>query len=145
MKRVYLTALGLYHVFFTEYGNTEFVARSNIRPLSANATTKKRPMEIKPQQQPLKKKKKQTYEEHLAKKDQEHREKQSAWLNFNTKAAKKQSLVGPKKVVPAINKKSIFATQDNPFSRVGVTGSGKPMTQYHQRGKHTYQAKNDQE
>ncbi|KAG0044785.1 hypothetical protein BGZ83_009934 [Gryganskiella cystojenkinii] len=58
-------------------------------------------------------------------------QKQMAWQNF-AKGASKKSKSGP------VLKKSIFATPDNPEGKVGVVGSGKGMTQFHQRGKHVY-------
>ncbi|CAO3615487.1 unnamed protein product [Cunninghamella blakesleeana] len=58
--------------------------------------------------------------------------KKNAWLNFAGDKKKK------KQKVSAINKKSIFKTPDNPDSKVGVVGSGRGMTSYQQRGRHSY-------
>ncbi|KAF9437446.1 hypothetical protein BGZ76_000709 [Entomortierella beljakovae] len=59
-------------------------------------------------------------------------QKQMAWQNFAKGGAKKGVKATP------VMKKSIFATPDNPEGKVGVVGSGKGMTQFHQRGKHIY-------
>ncbi|KAI8071724.1 hypothetical protein BC940DRAFT_330943 [Gongronella butleri] len=59
--------------------------------------------------------------------------KKNAWLNFATKDKK-----GKRK--SAINTKSIFRTPDSLDSKVGVVGSGRGMTDYQQRGKHSFQA-----
>ncbi|ORZ14754.1 hypothetical protein BCR42DRAFT_417608 [Absidia repens] len=60
--------------------------------------------------------------------------KKNAWLDFAKGGDKKKK---KQKVVP-INKKSIFRTPDNPESKVGVVGSGRGMTSYQQRGKHSF-------
>ncbi|KAF9161331.1 hypothetical protein DFQ26_004655 [Actinomortierella ambigua] len=59
---------------------------------------------------------------------QERIQKQNAWKNFAAKG-KKTGMLG---------KKSMFASPDGPQGKVGVVGSGKGMTQFHQRGKHVY-------
>ncbi|KAI8825819.1 uncharacterized protein EV422DRAFT_491434 [Fimicolochytrium jonesii] len=66
------------------------------------------------------------------KKEQEQSSKQQAWLQF----AKGGSSSGS----GAEKKRNIFATPDDPMAKVGVVGSGKPMTQFQQRGKHVFQA-----
>jgi survival-of-motor-neuron-related-splicing factor 30 len=65
----------------------------------------------------------------------EQRERQQAWLKFasGTSVSKKKS-----KKISILNKKSMFSTPDNPNGRVGVIGSGKPMTQFNQRHRHVY-------
>lgn len=63
------------------------------------------------------KKKKQTLKEHVAKREAEQQGKQNAWQSFNNKAAKKK-VIG--KFPVSINKKSIFATVDDPFGKVIV-------------------------
>ncbi|KAI9010680.1 hypothetical protein DFJ74DRAFT_685342 [Hyaloraphidium curvatum] len=50
-------------------------------------------------------------------------ERVKGWQSFATKKT------------PLANKSSIFATSEDPGYRVGVTGSGKPMTQFAQRQK----------
>ncbi|KAI8853878.1 hypothetical protein BC829DRAFT_439665 [Chytridium lagenaria] len=63
----------------------------------------------------------------------EHQKKQNAWKSFAT-GGKKTAL----KTAPPLKKQSMFATPDDPNARVGVIGSGKPMTHFEQRGKHIY-------
>ncbi|KAI9591504.1 hypothetical protein BDF19DRAFT_454855 [Syncephalis fuscata] len=67
---------------------------------------------------------------------QEQRERQQSWLSFASGGKKKAV-----KKTGAINKKSIFATPDNGQGRVGVVGSGRPMTQFGNRNKHVYENK----
>ncbi|KAJ1923146.1 Survival of motor neuron--splicing factor 30 [Tieghemiomyces parasiticus] len=57
------------------------------------------------------------------------REKQSSWLEFARKSSKKKGRGG------AINSKSIFASPDTVKGKVGVVGSGKPMTENRTRHK----------
>ncbi|CAG8549291.1 6312_t:CDS:2 [Acaulospora morrowiae] len=67
--------------------------------------------------------------------------KQKTWLAFASgpSAAPGRKTTKTKRLVqPPINKKSIFATPENPEGKVGVVGSGKPMTQFQQRGKHIF-------
>lgn len=141
-----LNQKGAYNCLFTHTGNAEFVEPQNVRAVSAGKVfTVKKPLTNAASIKPLlnadgtnKKKKKQTYQEFLDKKDVVHKDRQSAWLNFTKKTASssagKRSSSVP--VKPAINKKSIFATQDT--GKVGVVGSGLPMTQFPQREKHRY-------
>lgn len=58
-------------------------------------------------------------------------QKQKAWLDFahGKKGTKKLKTTAP------MRKQSIFATPDDPNAKVGVTGSGRPMTQYSQKKK----------
>ncbi|CAG8509759.1 15663_t:CDS:2 [Dentiscutata erythropus] len=67
--------------------------------------------------------------------------KQKTWLAFasGTAVAPGKKTTRTKRLVqPPINKRSIFATPENPEGKVGVVGSGKPMTQFQQRGKHIF-------
>ncbi|CAG8804898.1 30289_t:CDS:2 [Gigaspora margarita] len=67
--------------------------------------------------------------------------KQKTWLAFasGTAVAPGKKTTKTKRLVqPPINKRSIFATPENPEGKVGVVGSGKPMTQFQQRGKHIF-------
>jgi survival-of-motor-neuron-related-splicing factor 30 len=117
---------GNYTVSFTAYGTTEFVSPDGVRAMSSEEVTKKRTLDSKTVNASatgtaVRKRKKQTLAEHIAKKEQEHADKQNSWVNFNAK-------LGSKTRRPAINRKSIFATSDKPNARVGVTGSGQGMT-----------------
>ncbi|KAJ3049806.1 hypothetical protein HK097_009208, partial [Rhizophlyctis rosea] len=77
-------------------------------------------------------------------KDNEQVQKQQAWLAFatgkSTGKTKTKAAASPATPAPLLAKKkaSIFATPDDPNAKVGVVGSGKPMTQFVQRGKHVY-------
>ncbi|PVV02095.1 hypothetical protein BB560_003461 [Smittium megazygosporum] len=53
---------------------------------------------------------------------------QKSWLEFNKKNKKRK--------VPAINKNSIFKSPDTIDGKVGVSGSGRRMTQFTERIKH---------
>ncbi|ORX56897.1 hypothetical protein DM01DRAFT_1334458 [Hesseltinella vesiculosa] len=58
--------------------------------------------------------------------------KKNSWLDFaKDKKGKRKK---------AINTKSIFRTPDSLDSKVGVVGSGRGMTGYHQQGKHSFQS-----
>ncbi|GES94681.1 hypothetical protein GLOIN_2v1633572 [Rhizophagus clarus] len=62
--------------------------------------------------------------------------KRKSWLAFASGSAMapgKKTTKTKRLVQPPINKKSIFATPENPEGKVGVVGSGKPMTQFQQR------------
>ncbi|CAG8498494.1 10679_t:CDS:2 [Paraglomus occultum] len=62
--------------------------------------------------------------------------KQKQWLAFAHSAAAapgRRTNKAKRLVQPPINKKSIFATPENPEGKVGVVGSGRPMTQFQQR------------
>ncbi|KAJ3267501.1 hypothetical protein HK104_005818, partial [Borealophlyctis nickersoniae] len=80
-----------------------------------------------------KKKKKNFNKTGSSKKESEQAEKQKAWLSFATGKGSKKA------PAPLLKKSSIFSTPDDPNAKVGVVGSGKPMTQFHQRGKHIFQ------
>ena len=114
-------------------------------PAAATATATVEPVK--------KKKKKQTLEEHHAKKELEQQKKQSAWLQFTKKAGTfesnqttiifiinsrtyEQTHVGKTMKKPIINEKSIFKTSENPLAKVGVVGSGRPMTEAAKTAKH---------
>ncbi|GBC12010.2 survival of motor neuron-related-splicing factor 30 [Rhizophagus irregularis DAOM 181602=DAOM 197198] len=70
------------------------------------------------------------------KKINEQNLKQKSWLAFASGSAMapgRKTTKTKRLVQPPINKKSIFATPENPEGKVGVVGSGKPMTQFQQR------------
>ncbi|KAJ3188057.1 hypothetical protein HK101_009244 [Irineochytrium annulatum] len=73
------------------------------------------------------------YQENLKNMDAEHMKKQKSWQSFA--GGKKASL----KTAPPLKKQSIFSTPDDPNAKVGVVGSGKPMTNFQTRGKHIYE------
>ena len=63
----------------------------------------------------------------------ERDKKQASWQSFQAKTKKKKR-TGFR---TNLKKKSIFATSDNPEARVGVTGSGKGMTEFNAKRKIT--------
>jgi len=69
-----------------------------------------------------------------AQKTAEQVSKQAAWQKFAKKGEKKGV------VIAGLQGKSIFQTPDNPHGRVGVTGSGKGMSDPVQRIKHKFAA-----
>ncbi|KAJ1954663.1 hypothetical protein IWQ62_005707 [Dispira parvispora] len=60
------------------------------------------------------------------------KDRQNSWLNFVQKKGKK------KKTASAVNTTSIFASPTTTQGKVGVVGSGKPMTEFQGRNKHVY-------
>ncbi|KAI9159293.1 hypothetical protein H9P43_008633 [Blastocladiella emersonii ATCC 22665] len=72
----------------------------------------------------------------------QHRKQQQSWLAFasgQSKKGKKAAAAEPVPPVPGVAaRKSIFATPDNPLAKVGVTGSGRGMTGFTDRGKHRF-------
>jgi len=138
---------GKYHVTYVEYGNNEIVSIADIRPLrDLTKQTKNNPLKrpsvpdaIQQIPKSLQILPTDTEEDRVAKKKRVHAIKsanrlknleeernhvKNAWLKFQTK---------PKKKVPMTltNKKkgSIFASPDSVTGKVGVTNSGKAMTQ----------------
>ncbi|KAI9327406.1 hypothetical protein DFJ73DRAFT_863693 [Zopfochytrium polystomum] len=84
-----------------------------------------------------KKLKRQTeYQEHVKALEAAHGKKQQSWQSFAKGGPGKKAVV---KTVAPLKRTSIFATPDDVNAKVGVTGSGKPMTQFQQRGKHIYE------
>jgi len=137
---------GKYQVTYVEYGNQEVVSITDIRPVSdANKKSKtmpvKRPLapeEVLPIPKNLQilptdsedertRKKKRIHaiksQNRLKALEDEGAEKKNAWQSFVSK---------PKKTLGAYTDKkkgSIFASPESVSGKVGVTGSGKPMTQ----------------
>ena len=79
-----------------------------------------------------------------ANRESSHKIKQNAWKQFAQGAAAQQSASltkkksGSKPSVLHFNRKSMFSTPDDPNARVGVIGSGKPMTRFQNRSKHLF-------
>lgn len=67
-----------------------------------------------------------------AAKAKEQNNKQATWQKFAKKSEKKGVHIA------GTAGTSIFKTPDNPLGRVGVTGSGKGMTEVASRGKHKF-------
>ncbi|KAJ3146999.1 hypothetical protein HDU86_008145 [Geranomyces michiganensis] len=150
------TPEGRYSVVFAGYSSPESVDAADIRDLSAQPTNapsagaqnKKRPIEAPVTAATMaaggntdgKKKKKFKPKEAGAssKRDKEHVQKQEAWLSFAAGAGTKKRKTAGVATKPVLKKASMFATPEDPTARVGVIGSGKPMTQFQQRGKHVF-------
>ena len=141
---------GQYHIKFRRYNNKEVVSLYHLRevendedmnpnvgdmkefkipehlkilPNDSEAERKKKKKKIKALKQAFKNQQLEKVVE----------EKKNAWGAFTQKAAmKKNSLFK--------NKESIFRTPEGIQSKVGVTGSGKGMTQYSQMGKYVFNA-----
>jgi survival-of-motor-neuron-related-splicing factor 30 len=126
-----VTAIGggdqIFSVIFKGYNNVELVDIQDIKPLE-----KKRKVSIDKKE--LKDKKRKSSEGQ--RKVNEQNLKQKSWLAFASGTAMapgKKTTKTKRLVQPPINKRSIFATPENPEGKVGVVGSGKPMTQFQQR------------
>ncbi|KAI9101138.1 hypothetical protein DFS34DRAFT_613289 [Phlyctochytrium arcticum] len=134
---------GLYTVTFKEYSITEAVPPTDVRPFSSQKRTSApvTAATLAATNPDINKKKKKfrPKEGHVSKRDKEQTEKQAAWLSFAGGDSKKRKASGGLSTVkPPLKKSSIFATPDDPMAKVGVIGSGKPMTQFQQRGKHVF-------
>lgn len=144
----------VYSVVFKGYNSTEVVQAGSIKPLppgssSASVSIGKRKAEHDAEKE-RKKKKNEKKAEVRAEKAKEQNEKQASWLKFAKKAEKKGAPIA------GLSGNSIFKTPDNPHGRgrchkypisirlfanrfiVGVTGSGKGMTETVQRQRHKY-------
>jgi len=138
---------GKYHVTYVEYGNNEVVSIADIRPLrdvtkqNKNTPLKRPAVPDAIQQIPksLQILPTDTEEDRVAKKKRVHAIKsanrlknleeernhvKNAWLKFQTKPKKKVPMTLTSK-----KKGSIFASPDSVTGKVGVTNSGKAMTQ----------------
>jgi len=136
---------GKYHVTYTEYGNEEVVAITDIRPLTesakkTSATPLKRPivpeefqeipksLQVLPtdtdKERETKRKKVKAIKSanRLKTKDDEGKSKQNTWQSFQGTKQRSVPLSYTGK-----KKESIFKSSDG--GKIGVTGSGKPMTQ----------------
>ncbi|KAF8609449.1 hypothetical protein BDV93DRAFT_144277 [Ceratobasidium sp. AG-I] len=131
----------VFNVVFKGYNSTELLDASSLKPMPAGgyrghtATIGKRKMSKEEEDEREKKKKKNEKKlEVRAAKAKEQNNKQAAWQKFAKKSEKKGV------VIAGVQGSSIFKTPDNPHGRVGVTGSGKGMTEYATREKHKFSA-----
>ncbi|TPX55805.1 hypothetical protein PhCBS80983_g05016 [Powellomyces hirtus] len=142
---------GMYHIVFAGYTTKESVKPGDVREISAApvqpSANKKRAIEAPVTAATIaatnpdankKKKKFKPKDGAPSKRDKEQIQKQQAWLSFATGGDKKRKS-SASAVKPPMKKPSMFATPDDPMAKVGVIGSGKPMTQFQQRGKHIFQ------
>ncbi|KAG8715487.1 hypothetical protein FRC11_003793 [Ceratobasidium sp. 423] len=131
----------VFSVVFKGYNSTELVDAASLKPMPAggyrghNAAINKR--KLSPEEEAERERKKKKNEKKLevrAQKAKEQNNKQAAWQKFAKKSEKKGV------VIAGVQGSSIFRTPDNPHGRVGVTGSGKGMTEYAAREKHKFTA-----
>jgi len=129
----------VYSVVFKGYNNTELVDAVAVKTLPANyaqhapAPSAKRKLTKEEEDEREKKKKKNEKKlEVRAAKAKEQNQKQASWQKFTKKAERKGVMIA------GVAGTSIFKTPDNPLGKVGVTGSGKGMTDYAVRAKHVY-------
>jgi len=138
---------GKYHVTYSEYGNQEVVSIADIRPLkdivkqSKNLPLKRPAVPESIQQIPKSlsilptdsediraHKKKRVHaiksQNRLKSLEQERADVKNKWLDFQKKNKKKVPMT-----LTDRKKGSIFASPDSVNGKVGVTNSGKPMTQ----------------
>ena len=117
-------------VTYIDYGNSETLSYQKIRLLSdKNKFKRATDGKIVKDEKEAKKRKAMKFRERIERQESEQKEKQTAWLSFKTKATKKKAFLEP-------NKKSIFASADAIGSKVGVTNSGRGMTQFAKREKY---------
>ncbi|KXN89961.1 Serine/threonine-protein kinase rio2 [Leucoagaricus sp. SymC.cos] len=118
-----ITSLGgsaenrVYSIVFKGYNTTELVKAADLKPLPANYSTTAQ----------------------SAAKAKEQLQKQASWQKFAKKSEKKGVHIA------GISGTSIFKTPDNPTGKVGVTGSGRGMTEVASRTKHKFAIQDDEQ
>jgi len=140
-----ITSLGgsaenrVYSIVFKGYDTTELVKAGEIKTLPTNyattmpsASNKRKLNKAEEEEKERKKKKNEKKLEVKAAKAKEQTNKQATWQKFAKKSEKKGVHIA------GTSGTSIFKTPDNPLGRVGVTGSGKGMTEVAVRGKHKF-------
>ncbi|KAI9508777.1 hypothetical protein F5148DRAFT_1275606 [Russula earlei] len=110
--------------------------QSSLKPLPPNynllPSAKRKVKEEEEDEKERKRKKNEKKLETRAAKAKEQLQKQATWQKFAKKSEKKGVHIA------GIAGTSIFKTPDNPLGRVGVTGSGRGMTEYQAKGKHKF-------
>ncbi|KAG6842593.1 hypothetical protein C0991_000119 [Blastosporella zonata] len=134
----------IYSIVFKGYNTTELVKAGEIKPLPPNYANINPPVsnkrKLSKQEEEEREKKKKKNEKKLevkAAKAKEQTHKQATWQKFAKKSEKKGVHIA------GVSGTSIFKTPDNPLGRVGVTGSGKGMTEVALPGKHKFVHKDD--
>ncbi|RPD82004.1 hypothetical protein L226DRAFT_564637 [Lentinus tigrinus ALCF2SS1-7] len=138
----------VYSVVFKGYNNTELVNAGQVKALPGNyagataggsggAGSKRKLSKVEEEERERKKKKNEKKLEVRAAKAKEQQEKQHSWQKFAKKSEKKGIHIA------GVSGTSIFKTPDNPLGRVGVTGSGKGMTEVAPRHKHKFEVTDD--
>ncbi|PSR75944.1 hypothetical protein PHLCEN_2v8858 [Hermanssonia centrifuga] len=129
-----------YSVVFKGYNTTELVNASQIKalpsgyasPAPSSGVNKRKLTKAEEEEREKKKKKNEKKLEVKAAKAKEQTEKQVTWQKFAKKSEKKGIHIA------GVAGTSIFKTPENPLGRVGVTGSGKGMTEVKLQGKHKF-------
>lgn len=126
----------VYSIVFKSYNTTEQLEASSLKPLPPNhnlqPSAKRKAKEEEEEEKERKRKKNEKKLETRAAKAKEQVQKQASWQKFAKKSEKKGVHIA------GMAGTSIFKTPDNPLGRVGVTGSGKGMTEYQAKGKHKF-------
>ncbi|KAF5374771.1 hypothetical protein D9758_000216 [Tetrapyrgos nigripes] len=133
----------IYTVIFKGYNSTEQAKSSDLKPLPPNyhqtaASNKRKLTQQEEDEREKKKKKNEKKLETRAAKAKEQNAKQASWQKFAKKAEKKGVQIA------GVSGTSIFKTPDNPLGKVGVTGSGRGMTEVTPMGKHKFAATDDE-
>ncbi|CAK5280552.1 unnamed protein product [Mycena citricolor] len=143
-----ITAVGgstenrVYNVMFKGYNTTEQVKASELKSMPANyayaaPTNKRKLTPAEEEERDRKKKKNEKKLEVRAAKAKEQTAKQATWQKFAKKSEKKGVHIA------GISGTSIFKTPENPLGRVGVTNSGKGMTEVALQSKHKFTRNDD--
>ncbi|PPQ88605.1 hypothetical protein CVT25_010181 [Psilocybe cyanescens] len=134
----------VYSIVFKGYNSTELVKANEVKPLPPNyanttapSANKRKLSKIEEEEKEKKKKKNEKKLENKAAKAKEQMAKQATWQKFAKKSEKKGVHL------PGVAGTSIFKTPDNPLGRVGVTGSGKGMTEVAGKIKHKFETRDD--
>ncbi|KAG1870029.1 hypothetical protein F4604DRAFT_1881357 [Suillus subluteus] len=128
----------VYSIMFKGYNTTELIKGAEIKALPPNhqekvsAPSKRKLTKAEDEERDRKKKRNEKKLEVKAAKAKEQLAKQATWQKFAKKSEKKGVHIA------GVAGTSIFKTPDNPLGRVGVTGSGKGMTEVAIRGKHKF-------
>ncbi|KAJ7070967.1 hypothetical protein C8F01DRAFT_1244642 [Mycena amicta] len=128
----------VYSIMFKGYNTSEQTKPSEIKALPphynfiAPTSTKRKLTKVEEEERERKKKKNEKKLETKAAKAKEQTAKQATWQKFTKKSEKKGVHIA------GIAGTSIFKTPDNPLGRVGVTGSGKGMTETVAQAKHKF-------
>jgi len=134
----------VFSVVFRGYDTTELLKANEIKPLPASyqqpngsagpgaSGAKRKLTKDEEEERERKKKKNEKKVETRAAKAKEQNEKQATWQKFAKKSEKKGIHIA------GVSGTSIFKTPDNPLGKVGVTGSGKGMTENASRPKNKF-------
>ncbi|EGN98779.1 hypothetical protein SERLA73DRAFT_181413 [Serpula lacrymans var. lacrymans S7.3] len=130
----------VYSIVFKGYNTTELLKGHEIKPIPPNyqeklppsSSNKRKLTKVEEEERERKKKKNEKKVEAKAAKAKEQTQKQATWQKFAKKSEKKGLHIA------GVAGTSIFKTPDNPLGKVGVTGSGKGMTEITSRIKHKF-------